>query len=111
MCDQIRSMGGEAEDNVRNTIIVAVIAGVIFIASIFSPPHLMDDVDAVQAQISRTMLESGDWVTPHLNGIAYLEKYPLGYWLSAISHGIIGVNDWAGSLHLVLSVVNLYVAN
>jgi len=23
----------------------------------------MDDVDAVQAQISRNMLESGDWVT------------------------------------------------
>ena len=41
----------------------------------------MDDVDAVQAQISRNMLESGDWVTAQLNGIAYLEKSPLGYWL------------------------------
>ena len=94
----------------RNTIIVAVIAAVIFVASIFSPPHLMDDVDAVQAQISRTMLESGDWVTPHLNGIAYLEKSPLGYWLSAISHGIFGVHDWAGRLPLALSVVVLCVA-
>jgi 4-amino-4-deoxy-L-arabinose transferase-like glycosyltransferase len=110
MCDQIRSMGGEAVDNVRNTIIVAVIAGVIFVGSIFSPPHLMDDVDAVQAQISRTMLESGDWVTPHLNGIAYLEKSPLGYWLSAISHGIFGVHDWAGRLPLALSVIGLCVA-
>src|SRR5262245_66597548 len=70
----------------------------------------MDDVDAVQAQISRTMLESGDWVTPHLNGIAYLEKSPLGYWLSAISHGIFGVHDWAGRLPLALSVVALCVA-
>ena len=94
----------------RNTMIVAVIAAVIFVASIFSPPHLMDDVDAVQAQISRTMLESGDWVTPHLNGIAYLEKSPLGYWLSAISHGIFGVHDWAGRLPLALSVVVLCVA-
>jgi len=109
MCDQIRSMG-EAVDNVRNTIIVAVIAGIIFVGSIFSPPHLMDDVDAVQAQISRTMVESGDWVTPHLNGIAYLEKSPLGYWLSAISHGIFGVHDWAGRLPLALSVIGLCVA-
>jgi 4-amino-4-deoxy-L-arabinose transferase-like glycosyltransferase len=70
----------------------------------------MDDVDAVQAQISRTMLESGDWVTPHLNGIAYLEKSPLGYWLSAIFHGIFGVHDWAGRLPLALSVVVLCVA-
>jgi 4-amino-4-deoxy-L-arabinose transferase-like glycosyltransferase len=97
-------------ENARNTIIVAVIAAVIFVGSIFSPPHLMDDVDAVQAQISRTMLESGDWVTPHLNGIAYLEKSPLGYWLSAISHGIFGVHDWAGRLPLALSVVVLCVA-
>jgi 4-amino-4-deoxy-L-arabinose transferase-like glycosyltransferase len=94
-------------ESVRNTIIVAVIAAVIFVGSTFSPPHLMDDVDAVQAQISRTMLESGDWVTPHLNGIAYLEKSPLGYWLSAISHGIFGVHDWAGRLPLALSVVVL----
>jgi 4-amino-4-deoxy-L-arabinose transferase-like glycosyltransferase len=95
---------------VRNTVTIGIIASVVFIASIFSPPHLMDDVDAVQAQISRTMLESGDWVTPHLNGIAYLEKSPLGYWLSAISHGIFGVHDWAGRLPLALSVVTLCVA-
>ena len=36
----------------------------------------MDDVDAVQAQIARNMLDSGDWVSAHLDGIAYLEKAP-----------------------------------
>ena len=41
-----------------------------------SPPSLMDDVDAVQAQIARNMLTSGDWVTAHIDGIAYLEKAP-----------------------------------
>ena len=60
----------------------------------------MDDVDAVQAQISRNMLQSGDWVTAKLDGIAYLEKSPLGYWLSAISYSIFGVKDWAGRLPL-----------
>ena len=49
-----------------------------------SPPSLMDDVDAVQAQIARNMLTSGDWVTARLDGIAYLEKAPLIYWLIAI---------------------------
>jgi len=58
----------------------------------------MDDVDAVQAQISRNMLESGDWVTARLNGVAYLEKSPLGYWMSATSYAIFGVKDWAGRL-------------
>ena len=43
----------------------------------------MDDVDAVQAQIARNMLTSGDWVTARLDGVAYLEKAPLIYWLIA----------------------------
>jgi len=32
----------------------------------------MDDVDAVQAQIARNMLVSGDYVTARLDGVAYL---------------------------------------
>ena len=43
----------------------------------------MDDVDAVQAQIARNMLHSGDWVTARLDGVVYLEKSPLIYWLIA----------------------------
>lgn len=67
----------------------------------------MDDVDAVQAQIARTMLDSGDWVTARLNGVAYLEKSPLKYWTIAISFAIFGVRDWAARLPLALSVVLL----
>jgi hypothetical protein len=60
----------------------------------------MDDVDAVQAQIARNMLESGDWVTARLNGIAYLEKSPLIYWIMAASYKVFGVHDWAARLPL-----------
>ncbi len=62
----------------------------------------MDDVDAVQAQIARNMLESGDWVTARLDGIAYLEKSPLIYWIMAASFKIFGVHDWAARLPLAL---------
>jgi Dolichyl-phosphate-mannose-protein mannosyltransferase len=62
----------------------------------------MDDVDAVQAQIARNMLESGDWVTARLDGIAYLEKSPLIYWIMAVSYRIFGVHDWAARLPLAL---------
>jgi 4-amino-4-deoxy-L-arabinose transferase-like glycosyltransferase len=67
----------------------------------------MDDVDAVQAQIARNMLVSGDWVTARLDGVAYLEKSPLLYWLMAISYRIFGVHDWAARLPLALCVVLL----
>ena len=72
-----------------------------------SPPSLMDDVDAVQAQISRNMLASGDWVTARLDGIAYMEKAPLIYWLMAISFKIFGPYDWAARIPVVLSALAL----
>jgi 4-amino-4-deoxy-L-arabinose transferase-like glycosyltransferase len=67
----------------------------------------MDDVDAVQAQIARNMLSSGDWVTARLDGVAYLEKAPLVYWMMAASYAVFGVHDWAARLPLALMVVLL----
>jgi 4-amino-4-deoxy-L-arabinose transferase-like glycosyltransferase len=81
-------------------VIVLLVACLSFLPLVLSPPHLMDDVDAVQAQIARNMLESGDWVTARLDGIAYLEKSPLIYWIMAASYKVFGVHDWAARLPL-----------
>ena len=67
----------------------------------------MDDVDAVQAQIARNMLQSGDWVIAHLNGVPYLEKSPLIYWLIAISYRVFGVYDWAARIPVALAAIVL----
>jgi len=67
----------------------------------------MDDVDAVHGQISRTMLSSGDWVTMRLDGVAYLEKAPLVYWLIAIFYKIFGVHDWAARIPIALAAIGL----
>ncbi|HEV8492150.1 MAG TPA: glycosyltransferase family 39 protein [Candidatus Angelobacter sp.] len=87
--------------------IVVAAACFVFLISIASPPRLMDDVDAVQAQIARNMLVSGDWVTARLDGVAYLEKAPLVYWTMAVSYKFFGVHDWAARLPLALAVVLL----
>ena len=67
----------------------------------------MDDVDAVQAQIARNMLTSGDWVTARLDGVAYLEKAPLVYWIIVIFYKIFGVYDWAARIPIAISVMAL----
>ena len=67
----------------------------------------MDDVDAVQAQIARNMLASGDWVTPRLDGVVYLEKPPLIYWLIAASYKVFGVHDWAARIPMGLASLAL----
>ena len=91
----------------RGELAVLLFAGIIFITSIVSPPHLMDDVDAVQAQIARNMIESGDWVTAHLDGVRYLEKSPLKYWMIAICFQIFGQHDWAARIPISLSAILL----
>jgi len=67
----------------------------------------MDDVDAVQAQIARNMLTSGDWVSARLDGVLYLEKAPLIYWIIAIFYNIFGVHDWVARIPIALSVMAL----
>jgi hypothetical protein len=67
----------------------------------------MDDVDAVQAQIARNMLTSGDWVTARLDGVPYFEKAPLIYWLIAGCYKILGVHDWVARLPVALSSILL----
>ena len=88
-------------------IAVALIVGAIYFGCMVSPPSLMDDVDAVQAQIAKTMLTSGDWVTARLDGVAYLEKAPLIYWAMAVSYKIFGVSDVVARLPVALSAVAL----
>ena len=83
------------------------VAIIIYLGCSFSPPSLMDDVDSVQASISRTMLRTGDWVTPHLDGIKYFEKPPLKYWMIAIFFKLFGDSAFVARLPMVLLTVLL----
>jgi 4-amino-4-deoxy-L-arabinose transferase-like glycosyltransferase len=86
---------------------VLIVACAIYLACIFSPPPLFDDVDSVHAQMARTMVTSGDWVTMRLDGIPYLEKAPMLYWTIAILYKLFGVHDWVARVPIVLSVLGL----
>jgi 4-amino-4-deoxy-L-arabinose transferase-like glycosyltransferase len=79
---------------------------VIFAASLWTPP-LLDDADATHAQAAQAMVHTGDWVTLHVNGIRYLEKPPLPYWLAAISLHLFGAGSFAIHLPIALAVLGL----
>jgi 4-amino-4-deoxy-L-arabinose transferase-like glycosyltransferase len=88
-------------------IALVVVAVIIFFGCIVSPPALMDDVDAVHGQIARNMVSSGDWVIAHLDGVPYMEKAPLPYWLIAICYLLMGVHDWVARIPTALAAVLL----
>ena len=70
-------------------------------------PGLLDDADSTHAEAAREMVVSGDYVTLHINGVRYLEKAPLPYWLVATSYKIFGVNEFSTRLPMVLSIMLL----
>lgn len=78
----------------------------VFFASLFSPP-LLDDADATHAQAARNIALTGDWVTLHVDGIRYLEKPPLPYWLAALSMRAFGYNTFAVHFPIALAVLAL----
>jgi 4-amino-4-deoxy-L-arabinose transferase-like glycosyltransferase len=88
-------------------IALVIVAAIVFFGCIISPPALMDDVDAVHGQIARNMVQSGDWVIAHLNGVPYMEKAPLPYWLIAICYLLMGVHDWVARIPTALAAVLL----
>ena len=79
---------------------------IIFFASLFTPP-LLDDADATHASAARHMALTGDLVTLHVDGIRYLEKAPLPYWLVALSFRLFGFNTFAAHFPQALGVLFL----
>lgn len=59
---------------------------------------ILDNNEGLYAEIPREMLASHDWrywVIPHLNGLLYMEKPPLLYWLTALSFALFGESEWS----------------
>jgi 4-amino-4-deoxy-L-arabinose transferase-like glycosyltransferase len=77
-------------------------------ASLFTPP-LLDDVDASHAQAAQHMAETGNLVTLYVNGVRYLEKPPLPYWLAAGLYKVFGQNVFATHLPNALAVLGCAV--
>ncbi|MGA7106270.1 MAG: glycosyltransferase family 39 protein [Terracidiphilus sp.] len=77
--------------------LLLILFAAVHISALFSPP-LLDDVDANHAEAAQHMLESGNWVTLKINGIRYLEKPPLPYWIDAALFRVFGENSFATHL-------------
>jgi 4-amino-4-deoxy-L-arabinose transferase-like glycosyltransferase len=86
-------------------LFLAIFAAVQF-ASLFTPA-LLDDVDAAHAQAAQHFAESGDWVTAKINGIRYIEKPPLPWWLVAVVYRVAGENAFSTHLPNALAMLGL----
>lgn len=70
-------------------------------------PALLDDADGGHAEAAREMLATGDWTILHMNGVRWMEKPPLHYWLVASSYALLGESAFTTRLPLALCVAGL----
>lgn len=91
----------------RTSILLLVcLSAAIYIGNAVTPP-LLDDADASHALVSVEMLQKGDWAVMYQDGVRYLEKAPLHYWMVAVSYELFGQGAFQTRLPLALSVMGL----
>ncbi len=61
-------------------------------------PFLDDPNEGQYAEVAREMIERGDWMSPHLNYVLFLNKPPLSYWAIATSYQLFGISEAAARL-------------
>jgi 4-amino-4-deoxy-L-arabinose transferase-like glycosyltransferase len=62
------------------------------------------------AEIAREMIQTGNWLVPHLWYLPHLDKPPMTYWLVAISMKLFGQNEWAVRLPVALAGIGGVIA-
>jgi 4-amino-4-deoxy-L-arabinose transferase-like glycosyltransferase len=84
-----------------------LLSGALYLGTAASPALLDDDVDAAHALVSREMLQRHDFVVMYMNGIRYLIRPPLHFWMVAASYALLGESAFATRLPVALAMIGL----
>ncbi len=96
----------------RGLLFILFIGFIVFIWQLGST-GLVDETPPLFAAASRAMAETGNWLTPQVNGLPRFDKPPLVYWLMGIGFSIPGsgfwdpLGTWAARLPSALSTIFL----
>lgn len=94
-------------------VFLAILFTVFYLLWLGSYPLFVPD-EGRYSEVAREMVASGDYITPRVNGVAFLDKPALYYWLQAIAINLYGVKEWAlrlfPALFGVLGCLLTYIA-
>ena len=96
----------------RGLLFILLIGLIIFIWGLGST-GLVDETPPLFAAASRAMTETGNFLTPQVNGLPRFDKPPLIYWLMGIGYSLPGndlwdpLGTWAARLPSALSTIFL----
>lgn len=72
-----------------------LIAGSVFLFWRLGYLPLLDPDEAHYAQITREMMQAGEWVVPLLDGQPHIDKPVLFHWLQAMAFSLFGTSEFA----------------
>src|SRR5579864_7807694 len=78
---------------VKDLFWLALSLGLFYALWIGTHPLFTPD-EGRYSEVAREMVVSGDYITPRLNGVAFLDKPALYYWLQAIAIHFFGLKEW-----------------
>jgi 4-amino-4-deoxy-L-arabinose transferase-like glycosyltransferase len=84
-----------------------LLSGVLYLGTAASPALLDDDVDAAHALVAREMLQRHDFVVMYMNGIRYLIRPPLHFWMVSASYALLGESAFSTRLPVALAMMAL----
>ena len=100
----------------RRVLAVALLCGLLLFVWQLGSTGLVDETPPLFAASARGMVERGDWLIPHVNGLPRYDKPPLVYWLMGAIYALPGqarwdpLGSWAACLPSALASVVLLLA-
>lgn len=89
-------------------LFILVLFGVYFLN--IGSYGLIDPDEGRYAEVAREMVESGDYITPHLNYVKFFDKPALSYWLTSMAFHVFGFNEFASRFSpVVLALIGMCV--
>src|SRR5439155_682737 len=89
----------------RGALALALGAGTLLAIHLDVPAFF--DNEARYAEVAREMALGGDWISPHLDFMLFLNKPPLVFWLAALLFRVAGPTEWARLVSVGAAVVAL----
>lgn len=96
--------GREHRIGLHTRLLLLAVSLAVLLPGIFST-SLTDRDEGWYAQVSREMLESGDWLIPRYLGEPWIAKPPLLYWCVAALYALLGQSAGVARLACVLPAV------
>src|SRR5579862_3539991 len=84
-----------------------VLSAGLYIGTARDPALDDEDADAAHALVSQEMLQRHDYVVMYMDGVRYLIRPPMHFWMVAASYKLLGESEFATRLPLGLAVVGI----